>query len=121
MVVSLGIIVATDKLLNQAFVSASIKFPSALFGMFCTFSILMILDTVIPAAAASVVSFFEPAFLFIQRWLPVFYVPSLVVLPLAVRDIPAASGLKVVGILGIICSYCFIYALCLPASSFSCI
>ncbi|CAO2838067.1 unnamed protein product [Amaranthus hypochondriacus] len=99
LVVSLGIIVATDKLLNQAFVSASIKFPSALFGMFCTFSILMILDTVIPAAAASVVSFFEPAFLFIQRWLPVFYVPSLVVLPLAVRDIPAASGLKVVGIL----------------------
>uniref|UniRef100_A0A803LTR8 Plastidal glycolate/glycerate translocator 1, chloroplastic n=1 Tax=Chenopodium quinoa TaxID=63459 RepID=A0A803LTR8_CHEQI len=99
LVVSLGIILAMDKLLKQAFVAASIQFPSALFGMFCTFSVLTILDTIVPAAAAGLMSFFEPALLFIQRWLPLFYVPSLVILPLAVRDIPAASGLKIVGIL----------------------
>ncbi|XP_050205816.1 plastidal glycolate/glycerate translocator 1, chloroplastic [Mercurialis annua] len=95
LLVSLGIIVAMDKLLKQAFVEAAIKFPSALFGMFCIFSVLTVLDTVIPAAATSLMNFFEPALLFIQRWLPLFYVPSLVVLPLSVRDIPAASGLKI--------------------------
>lgn len=100
LVVSLGIILAVDKLLKQAFVSAAIKFPSALFGMFCIFTILIALDSTVPAAATAVVSFFQPALLFIQRWLPLFYVPSLVVLPLAVKDIPAASGLKIIYIIG---------------------
>ncbi|CAH8390323.1 unnamed protein product [Eruca vesicaria subsp. sativa] len=95
LLVSLGIILAADQFLKQAFVAASIKFPSALFGMFCIFSVLMILDSVVPGAATGMMNFFEPAFLFIQRWLPLFYVPSLVVLPLSVRDIPAASGVKI--------------------------
>lgn len=97
---SLGIILAADKLLRKAFLAASIKFPSALFGMFCVFSVLMILDSTAPSAATGFMNFFEPATLFIQRWLPLFYVPSLVVLPLAVRDVPAASGLKIFLILG---------------------
>lgn len=95
LLVSLGIILATDKLLKLAFVSAGIKFPSALFGMFCLFSVLMVLDSFAPSVSMGLINFFEPATLFIQRWLPLFYVPSLVVLPLAVRDIPAASGLKI--------------------------
>ncbi|PKI49973.1 hypothetical protein CRG98_029647 [Punica granatum] len=95
LLVSLGIILAMDKFLKKAFVAAAIKFPSALFGMFCIFSVLLILDSTVPAAAAGLMGFFEPALLFIQRWLPLFYVPSLVVLPLAVKDIPAASGLKI--------------------------
>ncbi|KAL3738609.1 hypothetical protein ACJRO7_020050 [Eucalyptus globulus] len=99
LVVSLGIILAMDKYLKEAFVAAAIKFPSALFGMFCIFSVLVILDSTVPAMAAGLMSFFEPALLFIQRWLPLFYVPSLVVLPLAVKDIPAASGLKICFIL----------------------
>ncbi|KAJ8774223.1 hypothetical protein K2173_009654 [Erythroxylum novogranatense] len=95
LLVSLGIILAMDILLKKAFVAAAIKFPSALFGMFCIFSVLMVLDTTIPAAATSLMNFFEPALLFIQRWLPLFYVPSLVILPLSVKDIPAASGIKI--------------------------
>ncbi|KAI5419059.1 variant 2 [Lathyrus oleraceus] len=95
LIVSLGLFVATDKFLKQTFVTAGIKFPSALFGMFCIFSVLIILDSTVPSAATAVVNFFEPAFMFIQRWLPLFYVPSLVVLPLSVRDIPAASGIKI--------------------------
>lgn len=100
LVVSLSIILAMDKFLKKAFVAAAIKFPSALFGMFCIFSVLVILDSTVPAAAAALMGFFEPALLFIQRWLPLFYVPSLVVLPLAVKDIPAASGLKICWIIG---------------------
>nr|GMD78176.1 plastidal glycolate/glycerate translocator 1, chloroplastic [Ipomoea batatas] len=99
LLVSLGLILAMDKYLKQAFVAAAIKFPSALFGMFCTFTVLLALDTVLPAAATGLMNFFEPALLFIQRWLPLFYVPSLVVLPLAVKDIPASSGVKIFGIL----------------------
>ncbi|KAL5728478.1 Plastidal glycolate/glycerate translocator 1 [Ranunculus cassubicifolius] len=95
LVVSLGIILAMDKYLKQVFVAAAIKFPSALFGMFSVFSVLIILDTLVPSAATSLINFFEPAILFIQRWLPLFYVPSLVVLPLAVKDIPTASGIKI--------------------------
>uniref|UniRef100_A0A2N9GYK0 Plastidal glycolate/glycerate translocator 1, chloroplastic n=1 Tax=Fagus sylvatica TaxID=28930 RepID=A0A2N9GYK0_FAGSY len=95
LIVSLGIILAMDKFLKTAFVAAAIKFPSALFGMFCIFSILVVLDSTIPAAATGLMNFFEPALLFIQRWLPLFYVPSLVVVPLSVRDIPAASGIKI--------------------------
>ncbi|KAI3707350.1 hypothetical protein L6452_25796 [Arctium lappa] len=95
LVVSLGIILATDKYLNEAFDVAAIKFPSALFGMFCIFTVLVILDVTIPAAANGLMNFFEPVLLFIQRWLPLFYVPSLVVLPLAIQDIPAASGVKI--------------------------
>lgn len=105
LVVSLGIILAMDKLLKKAFVAAAIKFPSALFGMFCTFTVLMALDSIVPKAAAGLMNFFEPALLFIQRWLPLFYVPSLVVLPLAVKDIPAASGAKICFILGTISSF----------------
>lgn len=95
LIVSLGLFLATDKLLKKAFVAAAIKFPSALFGMFCIFSVLIILDSTVPSAATAVMNFFEPAFMFIQRWLPLFYVPSLVVLPLSVKDIPAASGIKI--------------------------
>jgi hypothetical protein len=98
LILSLGIVLAADKFLKQAFVAASIKFPSSLFGMLCVFSVLVILDTFVPALAKAFMDFFEPATLFIQRWLPLFYVPSLVVLPLAVRDIPAASGLKIFAI-----------------------
>lgn len=99
LLVSLGIILAVDKYLKKAFVAAAIKFPSALFGMFCIFTILVILDSTIPAAATGLMNFFEPALLFIQRWLPLFYVPSLVALPLAVKDIPAASGVKICAII----------------------
>ncbi|KAJ8426757.1 hypothetical protein Cgig2_029426 [Carnegiea gigantea] len=99
LIFSLGIMLAMDLLLKQAFEAAEIEFPSALFGMFCMFLVLIILDLLIPAIAVGLMSFFEPAVLFIHRWLPLFYVPSLVVLPIVVKDIPAASEFKILGIL----------------------
>ncbi|MED6161226.1 Plastidal glycolate/glycerate translocator 1, chloroplastic [Stylosanthes scabra] len=95
LIVSLGLILAMDKYLKKVFVAAAIKFPSALFGMFCIFSLLIVLDSTLPSAATALMNFFEPAFMFIQRYLPLFYVPSLVVLPLSVKDIPPASGIKI--------------------------
>ncbi|CAJ1931000.1 unnamed protein product [Sphenostylis stenocarpa] len=93
--VSLGLILAIDFLLKKAFAAASIEFPSALFGMFCIFSILIILDYTMPSAAVALEKFFQPGIMFIQRWLPLFYVPYLVVLPLSLKDIPASSAIKI--------------------------
>uniref|UniRef100_A0A0D6QST2 LrgB-like protein n=1 Tax=Araucaria cunninghamii TaxID=56994 RepID=A0A0D6QST2_ARACU len=106
--VSLGLMLAVDKALNWGFEAAAIKFPSALFGMFCIFSLVAALDLARPQAARAVVDFFEPATSFIQRWLPLFYVPSLVVLPLAVKGIPASSAAKIGAILvgGWVASLC---------------
>lgn len=61
-----------------------------------------IIFSIFPGAADKVDSFFSPAILFIQRWLPLFYVPSLVVVPLAVKGIPAADGIKIGAVLGIV-------------------
>ncbi|KAG0550009.1 hypothetical protein BDA96_01G303100 [Sorghum bicolor] len=96
--VSLGIMLAADKFLKKAFVAAGIKFPSALFGMFCVFSVLVVFDIFAPPVAKAFMNFFEPATMFIKRWLPVFYVPTLVVFPLAITEIPAASALKIFAI-----------------------
>lgn len=86
--------------LKQSFVTAGIKFPSALFGMFCIFTSLVITDLVKPEAAAAFISFFQPGIMFIQRWLPLFYVPSLVVVPLAIQGIPTAAAAKITLVFG---------------------
>ncbi|KAI5063499.1 hypothetical protein GOP47_0022046 [Adiantum capillus-veneris] len=96
---ALGSFIAMDNLLKKGFTAAAIRFPSALFGMFSIFSLLVVLDLSNPEAGAAIIDFFAPATLFIQRWLPLFYVPSLVVLPLAVKGIPTASAAKIVAIL----------------------
>lgn len=96
---ALGSFIALDKLLKEGFTSAAIRFPSALFGMFSIFSVLVVLDLTKPEAGSAIIDFFAPATLFIQRWLPLFYVPSLVVLPLAVKGIPTASAAKIGAIL----------------------
>jgi len=68
---------------------------------FCIFSVLIILDYVVPFAAVAFEKFFELGIIFIQRWLPLFYVPYLVVLPLSLKDIPASSTIKICFIVGI--------------------
>ncbi|XP_061343063.1 plastidal glycolate/glycerate translocator 1, chloroplastic [Gastrolobium bilobum] len=94
-IVSLGLILAMDILLKKGFTAASIEFPSALFGMFCIFTVLIILDFAVPSVAVALMNFFEPGLMFIQRWLPLFYVPYLVVLPLSLKDIPPPSAIKI--------------------------
>jgi len=68
---------------------------------FCIFSVLIILDYVVPSVVVAFEKFFELGIIFIQRWLPLFYVPYLVVLPLSLKDIPASSVIKICFIVGI--------------------
>ena len=51
---------------------------------------LVVLDRFSKQGADKVQAFFNPALNWIQRWLPLFYVPTLVVLPQAVQGIAGA-------------------------------
>ena len=51
--------------------------------MFVIIATLLALDRVSKQAAERLLGFFNPALNWIQRWLPLFYVPTLVVLPAA--------------------------------------
>lgn len=51
---------------------------------------LLALDACSKDGADRVLSFFNPALNWIQRWLPLFYVPTLIVLPQAVQGIGGA-------------------------------
>lgn len=62
--------------------------------MFAIMGTLLALDRFSKEGADKVQAFFNPALNWIQRWLPLFYVPTLVVLPQAVHGIAGALLLK---------------------------
>ena len=59
--------------------------------------------------AESLVQFFKPATTFIARWLPVFFVPSLVVLPLALQGLSSGQMISVltITVVGMVVSCAF--------------
>lgn len=93
---ALGALYAIDAAVKVVFTSAAIRFPSALGGMFLVVATLMAVGE---KNAAALSGAFSPALDWIARWLPLFYVPSLVTLPLALRGMPNGDLMKVVGIL----------------------
>ena len=62
---------------------------SSLFGagMFGIIAALFVVSRVSLDAAEQLMTFFTPALNWIQRWLPVFYVPTLITVPLATEGI----------------------------------
>ncbi|CAM9125624.1 unnamed protein product [Choristocarpus tenellus] len=76
-------IVGTDYVLRKAFLRAGVAFPSSLAGMMMLFAGLVAMDQVYPKKAEATVGALEPGSALLARWLPVFFVPSLVVLPLS--------------------------------------
>ena len=61
--------------------------------MFIIISTLLALDRCSEDGADRLLTFFNPALNWIQRWLPLFYVPTLVVLPQALEGIAGESHL----------------------------
>eukprot|EP01025_Chloroclados_australasicus_P039922 TRINITY_DN41593_c0_g1_i1.p1 TRINITY_DN41593_c0_g1~~TRINITY_DN41593_c0_g1_i1.p1 ORF type:complete len:547 (-),score=82.51 TRINITY_DN41593_c0_g1_i1:281-1921(-) len=98
LVVSLGTLYAANLSLKNLFANMGWKFPAPLAGMFVIIGGLLSLPE---PAADRCVQAFTPALNWIQRWLPLFYVPSLVTLPLAIRGIAASEMAKIGGILAI--------------------
>lgn len=64
---------------------------SSVTGMFTIISSLAIIEKVSPAKAEKLVRWFDPAILWVQRWLGAFYVPALAVLPLTIQGIEGGS------------------------------
>lgn len=55
--------------------------------MFIIVGTLLVLQEASKETADKIQAFFNPALNWIQRWLPLFYVPTLVVLPVAIQGI----------------------------------
>jgi len=94
--VGLVILLALDKFLKLAFIG--IDFPSALFGMAGIITLLVGLQTVgRPQDAAALQSFFAATVDFVShRWLPCFYAPALVILPLSLSAFPLETLAKAI-------------------------
>lgn len=95
---SLGSLFFLDRGIKSLFAANGIAFPSALAGMFGVFAVLCAVGE---KSADRVLAAYAPALTWIARWLPLFYVPALVTLPLALNGIPGADLLRIVGILSV--------------------
>eukprot|EP00798_Chlamydomonas_sp_ICE-L_P016408 gene16410-22617_t len=92
----MGLLYALDSASKSAFIKAGIAFPSSLVFMF---TIPLILIAMGEKNAAGIRTFFSPALDWIAKWLPLFYVPSLVTLPLALATLTGSELVKILGIL----------------------
>ncbi|CAN0168087.1 unnamed protein product [Ectocarpus sp. 6 AP-2014] len=97
-------IVVADFVLRRAFVRAGIAFPPSLAGMVVLFAGLVVLERAAPKSAEGIVSSLEPGAALLARWLPVFFAPSLVVLPLS----PPPSPVNALKLLLLVCGGWFV-------------
>ena len=85
-----AVLYVADYFSKNAFLDAGIKFPSSLVGMFAIAALLIVLGE---ETAAKVRGFFAPALNWIAKWLSLFYVASLVTLPLALKGLSSERDL----------------------------
>ena len=93
-----GTLFACDRALQLGAKRVGLSFPPALIGMLFIVAGLSVLSSAKPAAADAVQKAAAPGLDWVSRWLPLFYVPSLVVLPLAVRGIPGTDLAKMLAV-----------------------
>ena len=99
---AIGAFYVANDVLYKGFSAAGINFPASLVGMFGILGGLWTLSAVGQGAmAGSIVAAAAPALKWITRYLPVFYVPALVVLPLAVEKLSGAELGKITAVLGL--------------------
>jgi len=82
-VASTTAILVLDSLFRKSFQAMSISFPSSLAGCTALFTFLLLVNAVNKEWGDSIHSLFNPGAILLAKWLPVFFVPSLVTLPLA--------------------------------------
>ena len=86
------ILTLIERGMNKIFQSKGIKFPAALGGCISLFFSLLLADIISPGLGESIFASLNPAAILLAKWLPVFFVPGLAMLPLAPS---VGSGLEV--------------------------
>jgi len=82
-IASTAALIALDIAFRKLLKAMSISFPSSLAGCGTLFTTLVALYSIKPALGDSMYNLFAPGAAVLAKWLPVFFVPSLVTLPLA--------------------------------------
>mmetsp|Transcript_35844 Transcript_35844/g.39964 ORF Transcript_35844/g.39964 Transcript_35844/m.39964 type:complete len:535 (-) Transcript_35844:305-1909(-) len=85
-----------ERIVNKVFVQFGVQFPAQLGGCGILFFFLIIADVVLPGSGTSIFKVLEPGTTLLTKWLPVFFVPGLAMLPLAPS---VGSGLEVAKVL----------------------
>ena len=80
-----GTVVLTliERIVNKFFVQNGVKFPAQLGGCGLLFAFLVIADIVAPGLGNSIFVYLTPGTTLLTKWLAVFFVPGLAMLPLA--------------------------------------
>ena len=97
-VASLAIIVAADAGLKTLFKRYQIAFPASLAGMLFLFTCLTSLKSTRPTIANKLYGISRPGYALLSRWLAVFFVPNLVLLPL-VLQLNASEGARLAALI----------------------
>lgn len=88
--------------LKRTFLDLGWSFPPALVGMAIIFAALAAIEATLgQEGLADVFGIFRPALTWTSRWMPLFYVPVVVTLPLAVQGI---AGVELAKFSGIVCA-----------------
>jgi len=97
-----GTIVLTliERIVNKFFVQAGVKFPAQLGGCGLLFAFLVIAEAAVPGVGNSIFEYLTPGTTLLTKWLPVFFVPGLAMLPLAPS---VGSGLEIAKVLLVTC------------------
>jgi len=81
--ISAAYFLAMDKGLLKLFRAKGVAFPSQLAGCIILFAVMVIADVVSPGAGDSLFALLSPGANLLAKWLAVFFVPGLAMLPLA--------------------------------------
>eukprot|EP00177_Eucheuma_denticulatum_P004115 GFKZ01007467.1.p1 GENE.GFKZ01007467.1~~GFKZ01007467.1.p1 ORF type:complete len:504 (+),score=71.75 GFKZ01007467.1:250-1761(+) len=97
---SLSTLLAVQYIVARRLAALSVSFPAPLAAMLLIFSLISVLRflNLSPPVEKSTALVFTPGVAFLTRWLAVFFVPNLVMLPLA-PSLPAADLPKILTIL----------------------
>ena len=80
-----GTVVLTliERAINHYFKQAGIKFPAQLAGCGLLFAFLVVSNAIVPGLGDSIFEYLTPATTLLTKWLAVFFVPGLAMLPMA--------------------------------------
>lgn len=75
------VLIVLDHLFRKAFLAKGIPFPSQLGGCCILFTVMVVAECVKPGVGDGIFAFLSPGAGLLAKWLPVFFVPGLAMLP----------------------------------------